>query len=102
MLVLTVTMLHLLGYVHDALDRPGRAALVRAGLVSPNDLPRWWTLLTVTGLLSAASLALAWLLVSRRRMGRMARSSRVVLGLSGALAPLLVLAMLRLVVLWSG
>jgi hypothetical protein len=102
MIVLAVTMLHLLGYVHAALDQPGRAMMVRAGVMSPNELPRWWTLLTVTGMLSATSLALAWLVVSRRRIGRMMRSSRIVLGLSGALAPLLVLAVLRLVVLWSG
>ena len=84
--------------LHD--PRRGRA-LVRAGAMSPSELPHWPTLTMVTGLEIALLVILAWLITGRRRIARLSRFVQITTAVLAALLPLWVIGVLRLIVLWS-
>ena len=99
--ITALTLVDLLGRVGDALNHPNRAALVQAGVMSTSDLPRWPAIVAVTAVLVALSTLIAWHLACRRRMARAPRAAQITNGVAGALAPLLVLGLLRLIMTWG-
>jgi hypothetical protein len=93
-LILVLALVHLIGDVVRA--DPRQLALVRQGVLSSSELPRWSTAAYVVALVTATSIAFAWLLTSRRRFGRLPRIPRAIFGVLCSALPLIVLGLLWL------
>jgi hypothetical protein len=100
-LIALVSLLAALRDVWRLLDDPQRALRVQAGVMSATELPRWPSVIALTAVLSLLSFALAWLLTSRRRFGRLAPFWRITLGVTAGLGPLIVIGLLRVIIVWT-
>jgi len=100
LLMLLLTVIHQLGDVHRMLDDPQLPRMVSMGMASSSDLPEWSAIVAVAATMACATGVLAWLVMSRRRFSRMGQRNRIICGLLGVSAPILVLGVLRLIVAW--
>jgi hypothetical protein len=97
-LLITMTLLvPMLGPVVELLQQPQRASMVRMGFAASSDLPNWTAVLLLTAVACVLAGLLAGLVAYRRRIGRIPALLRVVIGVSAAASPLLLLVIIAII-----